>query len=286
MLADWKERNGDAVALLVVGVTVLVSGVLAWYMSISEQNAEKVFVTELLGTKLYLNAAGSGVLLLALVAGEVYLVFRMERTSTGAESAVLLSFALLSGLLTLIFTKSFADAYFPATGILLVFIVSSGVFISLYLTFLVLIGEYSEGMKNALLVIFSATIGAFFSLIIPTSSLLVILLIVVGVDTLLTYSRSKETSINEPMKLSFTTEDWGIGLGDMIVFCMVADGVMVSVGYWAYVLSLGLLFAGLSTAMRLGRSGRMKLLPGTLLGAVPASLPIILALLARFSGIL
>jgi len=283
LLADWREDHGDSVALIVVAATVFVSGALAWFMGLSAQSAEQVYVTELFGMKLYLSAIGTASLLLGLVAGEVYLVFRLEKRGTGAESLVLFSFALMSGLLTLIFTKSFADAFFPATGVALMLVVSLGVFVSLYLTFLVLIGEYSEGIKNLLLVIFSATIGAFFSLVIPTDSLLAIVLIVVGVDTLLTYLRSKEESVTRPQSLSFTKEDWGIGLGDMIVFCLVTSSVLVSAGLDGYLASVTLLLAGLGAGMRIGRSGRFNLLPGTLLGALPAAAPILFTALVRFA---
>jgi len=277
-LEEWREEHGDAAAFVLLAASTLLSGMLAAYMNFSERGAEQAYVTEVFGSRLYLTPVGTGVLLTGLIAGEVYLVFRIERTRSAAEGIVLFSFALLAGMLALLFTRTFAYSYFPLGGGLLVLMVASGVFISIYLTFLILIGEYSDGMKNLVLLIFSGTTGAFFSLLMPTSAMAVILLIVVGVDVVMTYARAREPQPAEPLKLSVTTRRWGIGMGDLIVFSMVTDKALVSMGDGAYALSILLLFSGMWMAMRLARSGDSRMLPGTLLVALPASIPIFLML--------
>jgi hypothetical protein len=283
---DWREVHGNATALMALAASVLSSATVAYYMNVSELNTGKVFASNVLGAQLYLSPVGIGVLLTGLISGEVYLVFKIERTRGAAESLVLFSFSLLSATLALVFAKAFADAYFPDTGTVLVTIVSFGIFISIFLTFLVLIGEYSEATKNLLLLVFGATIGEFFSLIIPSVALVGILAIVVLVDVVLTFERAKAKSLAEPVKLSFTTRDWGVGLGDVVVFCMVADKSLIFGGAPSYLLSVAFLFVGLGIGMRLAMKERNLMLPGTLIGAVPASLPILVGLLARPGAIL
>jgi hypothetical protein len=278
-LAEWKLEHGDAMAFLMVTLSTAISGVLAWYMNVAEMGGQEVFVTEVFGTRLYLTAVGTGVLLTGLIAGEVHIVSKLERTRSISESVVIFSFALLSGMLAMLFTQTFAYSYFPVGGGLIVLIVSAGIFVSIYLTFLVLIGEYSEGLKNLLLIIFSGTIGAFFSLLIPASGMVVVLLIVVGIDVLMTYIRGRQVGGSEPLKLSVTTRDWGVGMGDLIVFAMVTDKALVASGFPGYFVSLGLLTVGFWGAMELARSGNRRLVPGTLLAALPAALPIFLAVL-------
>lgn len=268
-------------AFIMVAASTLLSGILAAYMNVAEQGADTVYITEVFGTRLYLSAVGMGVLLTGLIAGEVYVVSKMERTRSVAEGIVLFSFALLSGMLALLFTQTFAYSYFPIGGGVLVLVVSAGVFISIYLTFLVLIGEYSEGMKNVLLLTFSGTIGAFFSLLIPTAGMVFVLLIVVSIDVLMTYIRARQAGPEEPLKLSVTTGDWGVGMGDLIVFAMVTDKALVSAGIQGYLVSIGLLTAGFWGAMRLIRSGDHRLVPGTLLAALPAALPIFFVVILR-----
>jgi hypothetical protein len=278
-LGEWRQEHGDIMALSMVAVSTLLSGLLAAYMSFSQPGTSTVYITEVFGTKLYLSAVGTGVLLTGLIAGEVHIVSKMEKTKSISEGVVLFSFALLSGMLALIFTQTFAYSFFPIGGGLLVLVVAGGIFVSIYLTFLVLIGEYSERMKNVLLLIFSGTIGAFFSLLIPAPGMAFLLLIVVSIDVLMTYIRSRTAGSEEPLKLSVTTRDWGVGMGDMIVFAMVTDKSLVSAGIDGYFLSFGILVAGMWGAMRLARSGAYKLVPGTLLAALPASLPIFFVVL-------
>lgn len=277
---EWRKEHGDFMALAMVTASTLLSGILAAYMHLSEQGVGTVFVTEVFGTKLYLTAVGTGVLLTGLIAGEIHIVSRMERTRSTSESIVLFSFALLSGMLALIFTQTFAYSYFPIGGGLVVLVVSAGVFVSIYLTFLVLIGEYSEGIKNGLLLVFSGTIGAFFSLLIPTAGMLAVLAIVVTIDVLMTSVRSRQAGREEPLKLSVTTRDWGVGMGDLIVFAMVTDTALVSAGSTGYLFSFGLLIAGFLGAMKLAKSGGHRIVPGTLLAALPAALPIFLVVAA------
>jgi len=275
---DWQDRHGGLAAFAMVAGSTLLSGVLAAYMSLSEAGAGTIYVTEVFGTKLYLTAVGTGVLMTGLIAGEIYIVSKIGRTKTLSEGLVLLSFALLSGMLALIFTQTFAYSYFPVGGAFLVLLVSGAIFVSVYLTFLVVIGEYSERVKNILLLIFGATIGAFFSLLIPLEPLFFMLIVVVSIDVGVTYSKSHGSEV-EPTKLSVTTRELGVGMGDIIVFAMVTDKALIATGAPGYFVSIGLLALGFWGAVRLVNSRSGSMVPGTLLAALPASLPIALVLL-------
>jgi hypothetical protein len=278
--AGFRREHRDATVLLSILITVCVSAVLAEYMSISMTQGERTFVAQVLGAQLYLTPVATGVLISGMVASEMYLVSRLERVGRMAEAVVLMSVAMAAGFLTLAFAKGFVDTFFGASsGVAVMATLSLGVFLSIFLTFLVLIGEYSETVKNALLTVFSSTMGAFFGLIFPTLQLLLLMVTMMGLDVVLTYGSSRTASSWRPSRLAFTTRDWGVGLGDLIVYTTVTGKALVAYGPLVFVASALLLMLGISAAVALVRRWNWSSVPGVLWGGGFASLPMVACLL-------
>lgn len=274
--ASFRREHRDASVLMAIVATVLVSAALTSYMDFSLAGSDRTLVAQMLGAQLYFSPVSAGVIITGMAAAEVYFVSRLERAGKVAESVVLMSVAVTAGLVTLAFAKGFVDAFFSNSGVVVLFVLSLGVFLTLFLTFLVLIGEYSDLVKNLLLVVFSSTMGAFFSLVFPTAQLLILVLTMMVLDLALTYSQARQGYRGEPSKLAFTTRDWGVGLGDLIVYTMITGKALLAFGPLAFVLSLALLITGVGVAVRLTRRSELRFLPGVLIGGGFACLPLLI----------
>lgn len=225
--------------------------------------------------------AGSLVLIGALLAGEVFLVFLLAGARRRVEAVVVVAFAALTGSLALALGRNLFLALFPDAFAGLTAMMAIGVFAGVFVMFLILIGECSEQAKNTVMLVFSAMGGAVIGASFPSSTLLFVIAALVAADVILTWARHSTTMLESPTPYmtGLTTAAWTVGLGDLLTYALLMAHVFSQGGLLLLFPSLALLLLGALGTMRWARRSPSPLVPGLLapvgLGVIPLGLTLL-----------
>jgi hypothetical protein len=178
-------------------------------------------IWDVLGAQINVSPASVSILIVASLAAEIFVVANMRKPSRRLETVVVVTFSSLTAAFAMLFGRYFLLALmneaFPGLMLLLALAVFSGI----YVLFLVLIDAASENAKNIAISFFSIATGAFISASFGTWIILLVLVSVVGVDIAGNLAISPGY-VFEPIRMSFTTDNWAIGLGDLLSYSIVA----------------------------------------------------------------
>jgi glucan phosphoethanolaminetransferase (alkaline phosphatase superfamily) len=133
---------------------------------------------------------------------------------------------------------------------LLLLVPAAATFVGMFGAFLVFIGSISLRERNRLFVISSGAFGALIGVIMPTSLVLGILITLSIADTILILNKSMQKTFGETKyeelleQLTFSTNEWGIGIGDLICYSIITANTSVHYGIYAGALALVLILVG------------------------------------------
>jgi len=133
-------------------------------------------------------------------------------------------------------------------------------------------------MRNLLFVVCSGSLGSFLGVLLPAVSVVGISLFLSVLDFFLIKRKTVETIVGEKtyeklvFSVAISSEEWGIGIGDLTCYSMVVSNALVIFGFFAGVVSLLLILMGslISLALTL-RTVRLPGLPIPMtLGLIPS----------------
>jgi hypothetical protein len=208
----------------------------------------------------------------------LFVFFRMVKTGNEFAMRILVaSFVVVVSLFTLLIGR-LVFVLLELESQLLLIVLSAVAFTGMFGAFLVLIGVLSHKARNRLFVISSGTFGAFVGVLIPTLAVIGILAVLSIADTILILSKSVQRIFGEAKyeelikKISFSTSEWGIGLGDLICYSIIASNTSAYFGVYAGAASLALILIGAFLTMKLAvKHTRVPGLPiATALGLLPS----------------
>jgi hypothetical protein len=207
----------------------------------------------------------------------LFVFFRMVKTGNKFTMRILVAsfvvvslFALLIGRLVFVLLELESQ--------LLLIVLSAVAFTGMFGAFLVLIGALSHKARNRLFVISSGTFGAIVGVLIPTLAVIGILAALSIADTILILSNSLQRIFGEAKyeelikKTSFSTSEWGIGLGDLICYSIIASNTSAYFRVYAGGASLALILISAFLTMKIAvKHTRVPGLPiATALGLLPS----------------
>ena len=139
--------------------------------------------------------------------------------------------------------------------------------------------------RNIVLIIYSALIGSFLALTIPTWSVILILLFISAYDIFAVKKgpikeivKLSEERQDSELSLTFTTRDWEIGLGDLAFYSLLSSHALAlfDIITWGFV-SIGILIGSVITLWLLTKKEMLPGLPISIgLGVIPLILRLIL----------
>jgi len=216
------------------------------------------------------------ILLFSIVSLFIFLRFLKKRRELAVR--ILVSTFILSGILaTLLFTKMLFNSLkleFP----LILLVAAIVTYIGAYFAYLVIVDNISNRIRNFLFVICSGILGSFFGVLVPTFPIIVSLLLLSIIDILLIKRRTVEKIFGEMVyekiltEISFSDKEWGIGIGDLTCYSIVAANTAANFGFLSGTISFLLLLVGSFLSLKITLSkGRFPGLPiSIVLGLLPA----------------
>lgn len=204
--------------------------------------------------------------------------FRMVKTGNKFAMRILVASFIVVGSLSTLLIGRLVFVLLESESQLLLIVLSAVAFTGMSGAFLALIGVLSREARNRLFVISSGVFGAFVGVLIPTLPVIGILAVLSIADTILILSNSVQRIFGEAkyeeliMEISFSTREWGIGLGDLICYSMIASNTSAYFGVYAGGASVVLILIGSFLTMKLAvKHVRVPGLPiATLLGLLPS----------------
>jgi hypothetical protein len=208
----------------------------------------------------------------------LFTFFRLFKKRRELAVRVLVATFIFSGILAvLLFTKllfNILELQFP----LILMVVAIVTYIGAYFGYLVLVDSISKRMRNMLFVICSGMLGCFFGVLVPTSTIIVSLLLLSLVDIVLITRRTVEKIFTkvayEKMltEVTFSSKEGGIGIGDLTCYSIIVANTAANFGFLSGTLSLLLILVGSLLSLRITLSrGRLPGLPVSIaLGLLPA----------------
>ncbi len=260
---------GDVKLLLfLLAIMLSATGVGGFISHFVPKNGPGV-IWDALGTQVNLSPASVSLLIVASLAAEIFTVANMRKPSRRLETAVIILFTSLTATFALVFGRYFLLALmkeaFPALMVLL----SVAVFAGIYALFLVLIDAASESAKNLALSLFSVTTGGFISASFGTWIILLVLIAVVGIDIAGALALSPGNFF-EPIRMSFTTPNWAIGLGDLLCYSVVASHAYLLGGLYLSASTIFLILISAGLTLRFMRKRSLIRVPGLPLTLAPS----------------
>lgn len=209
----------------------------------------------------------------------LFVFFRILKIRNELAVKILVATFILGGMLS---SLLFGKLVFTLLGLrspLLHIFAAAVAYLGTYFAYLVIVDVISQRMRNTLFVICSGTLGAFLGVllhILPVAGISIALSVV---DTILIKRGTAQRIIGFPaeyekliMKMTFTTREWGIGIGDLICYSMIVSSSSVNFGVLAGCSSLAFILTGSFLTMILAVKRRR--VPGlpivTALGLLPS----------------
>lgn len=204
--------------------------------------------------------------------------FRVLKTRKELAIKILVATFILGGMLS---SLLFGKLVFTLLGLkshLLHIAAAAVAYLGIYFAYLVIVDAVSDRTRNRLFVICSGTLGAFLGVLIHILPVIGISIALSVVDAILIKRKTVQRAIGLPaeyekliMKMTFSTKEWGIGIGDLICYSMIVSSSSVNFGVVVGGSSLGLILIGSFLTMKLVvRHMRVPGLPlVTALGLLP-----------------
>jgi hypothetical protein len=157
---------------------------------------------------------------------------------------------ILGGVLsTLLFGKLVFTLLGLSSPVFLV-VVAIVAYAAAYFAYLVIVDALSDRMKNLLFVICSGVLGSFLGVLLPTVLVIGISVFLSVLDIILIKRKTVENIVGKKsyeklvINVTFSNQDWGIGIGDLTCYALVVSNALVTFGVFAGFISLFLILIG------------------------------------------
>jgi hypothetical protein len=157
-------------------------------------------------------------------------------------------------------------------------------YVGVYCAYLVIVDAISERTRNTLFIVCSGSLGAFLGVLIHLLPIIGISIALSVVDMILVKRKTVQRTVGLPaeyeemiMRMTFSTKDWGIGIGDLVCYSMIVSSSSVNFGALVGGLSLGFILMGSLLTMKLAMKHMQ--VPGLPIVTALGLLPPIIALL-------
>jgi hypothetical protein len=268
--------------LLLILLTVLVAIVFAQLVLVAVPHAEDLPFSIFNPGEIF---SSLNLLLIATASVTVLFVF-FRSLRSGKEFAVkiLVTSFMIAGSLSILLIGRLVSLMLGSESQLIFIILAAAAFAGMFCAFLYFIDALSHKVKNRLFVICSGALGAFLGILLPTLPVIGICAIWSVSDAVLVLSDTVQEIFGAAkyeeliMEAAFSTEEWGIGVGDLICYSMIAANTSVYFGAVAGSASLILILAGAFFTLKLAVK-RMRV-PGLPIATALGLLPSILLLLS------
>ena len=219
------------------------------------------------------------ILIIALLTIASFFVFFhiFNKKPRFAVKIVVAAFILGGVISTLLFGKLVFNLLHLDSPFLLI-VVAIVAYVGAYFAYLSIVDALSDRMRNLLFVVCSGSLGSFLGVLLPAVSVVGISLFLSVLDFFLIRRKTVETIVGEKtyeklvFSVAISSEEWGIGIGDLTCYSMVVSNALVIFGFFAGVVSLLLILMGslISLALTL-RTVRLPGLPIPMtLGLIPS----------------
>jgi hypothetical protein len=265
--------------ILPVFFTILVSTICAQFVLLAEPfRGSNGLIGDLGDFLIVLNL----VVITLMSIMSLLIFFRIFKKRPELALKILVAVFIIGGVLsTLLFGKLVFNLLDLASPLFLV-VVAVTAYAGAYFAYLVLVDALSDRMRNSLFVICSGLLGSFLGILLPVIPVLLISSFLSILDLFLIKRKTLEDMVGEEayeklmINVAFSNKGWGIGIGDLTCYAMIAANTLVNFGVLAGVISLFLILIGSFFSMAL--TVRMFRVPGLPLPAVLGLLPSIVLL--------
>ena len=214
----------------------------------------------------------------------LFILFRIRKIRNKTAAKALIAMFIEGGMLAiLLFGKLLFISLGLETPIFLIF-VAVVAYIGTYFAFLAFVDSLSQKARNRLFVISSGSLGSFLGLLIPILPVIGISIILAITDIFLIQTAFFQRMLGEAkhekiiIEMAFSTNEWGIGIGDLICYSMIVSSTSANYGILVGSLSLLFILTGALFTMKL--TAKQRQVPGlpiaTTLGLLPSILVLIL----------
>jgi hypothetical protein len=237
------------------------------------------------GTPLLTNLLVVG---LGLVIAVIVFYFILRGSITVGVRVVVSIFVFSAIMSLLLFVKLFLTMYGASTASLFV-IISIIAYLASFLGVMAIFDVLSRKTRNALFAVCSGVLGTFTGVLVPSAALVFVLVMMVGLDLILTrrHTVEKTTKVLEDyermviLKLSYAGRNWAIGLADLLSYSMLIANCFTNFGLVISVASLILVLLGFFLgSLRAKEGGQVAGLPFAIgLGMIPLLFSMVLPFL-------
>ncbi len=217
------------------------------------------------------------------IVGFLALFLRAVKTGREIVVRILVSFYILAGCYSLLLIGRLVFIMSGSDSQLLLLVPAVATFVGMFGAFLVFIDSISRKARNRLFVVSTGAFGALMGVVVPTPVVLGGLILLSVADTILVLKESVQKTFGETKyeellrQLTFSTKDWGIGIGDLICYAIIAAHTSVYFGVYAGAMSLVLILLG--SAITIKAAAKKTRFPGLPVPIGLGLLPLIALLL-------
>jgi hypothetical protein len=180
----------------------------------------------------------------------LFVFFRVFKKRPEFALKILVAAFILGGVLsTLLFGKLVFTLLGLSSPVFLV-VVAIVAYAAAYFAYLVIVDALSDRMKNLLFVICSGVLGSFLGVLLPTVLVIGISGFLSVLDIILIKRKTVENIVGKKsygklvINVTFSNQDWGIGIGDLTCYALVVSNALVTFGVFAGFSSLLLILIG------------------------------------------
>ena len=180
----------------------------------------------------------------------LFVFFRVFKKRPEFALKILVAAFILGGVLsTLLFGKLVFTLLGLSSPVFLV-VVAIVAYAAAYFAYLVIVDALSDRMKNLLFVICSGVLGSFLGVLLPTVLVIGISVFLSVLDIILIKRKTVENIVGKKsyeklvISVTFSNQDWGIGIGDLTCYALVVSNALVTFGVFAGFISLFLILIG------------------------------------------
>jgi hypothetical protein len=180
----------------------------------------------------------------------LFVFFRVFKKRPEFALKILVVAFILGGVLsTLLFGKLVFTLLGLSSPVFLV-VVAIVAYAAAYFAYLVIVDALSDRMKNLLFVICSGVLGSFLGVLLPTVLVIGISVFLSVLDIILIKRKTVENIVGKKsyeklvINVTFSNQDWGIGIGDLTCYALVVSNALVTFGVFAGFISLFLILIG------------------------------------------
>ena len=233
--------------MLPIFFAILVSAICAQFVLLAEPiRGSNIFfdgISELL--------VAIDIIIITLVSiVSLFVFFRVFKKRPEFALKILVAAFILGGVLsTLLFGKLVFTLLGLSSPIFLV-VVAIVAYAATYFAYLVIVDALSNRMKNLLFVICSGVLGSFLGVLLPTVLVIGISVFLSVLDIILIKRKTVENIVGRKsyeklvVKVTFSNQEWGIGIGDLTCYALVVSNALVAFGVFAGFSSLLLILIG------------------------------------------